>query len=267
MTIANVDRCLSVIEVLASTPEGIPLTVLAEQLDLHKSAAHRLLQALTQRGFVRQDPESQSYSLSLKVPSLGFRFLDAQRLPDVAQEALDALARDTGEYCRLAIAEGERLFWVARAQGATQGLRYDPPMGGEVVLHATATGKAWLATLPEQEALRIVCARGFTTPPGFGGRVVRSVDELRRELEATRTRGYAIAVEEGEPGTAAMAATFRASERADAPVAGTVSVAGPRARMDDARIANLAPRLADAARAITHLWPLRQRQSARPAAF
>ena len=86
----------------------------------------------------------------------------------------------------MSVVEGEGLVWIARAQGATLGLRYDPPMGGDVVLHATATGKAWLATLPEQDALRIVCARGFTTPEGFGKRALRSVDELRRHLDETQ---------------------------------------------------------------------------------
>ena len=71
-------------------------------------------------------------------------------------------------------------------------------MGREVVLHATATGKAWLATLPEDEALRLVVARGFPVPrhadPGtFGKGVVRTIDELRAHLRETRRRGYALA--------------------------------------------------------------------------
>src|SRR5581483_2091858 len=174
---------------------------LARRIDVPKSAAHRLLQALAHRGYVYQDPASQAYAMSLKLAVLGFTFLHARHLPDVAQGALDRLARASGEYCRIAVLEGEKLVWIARAQGATQGLRYDPPMGGDVVLHATATGKAWLATLPEEQALRIVCARGFATPPGFGQRVVSGVDELRAHLRDTRKRGYGLVVEEGEPGT------------------------------------------------------------------
>lgn len=259
--ITNVDRALGLIETLSESPEGVSLGGLAERLDLPKSAAHRLLQTLADRGYVHQDPASQDYFLSLKVALLGFRYLDRRRLPDVAQDVLDRLARDTGEYCRIAVVEAEGLVWVARAQGATQGLRYDPPMGRDVVLHATATGKAWLATKPEQEALRIVFARGFDTPPGFGERAVKTVDELRRHLNETRTRGYAVAIEEGEPGTVAIAAIFRAYEGPDAPVAGTVSIAGPRVRLGDARIAELVPLLFRATAEISQLWPLRARQS------
>jgi len=75
-----------------------------------------------------------------------------------------------------------------------------------------------------------------------------------------RPSGYALAVEEGEPGTVAIAAAFRAYEGADAPAAGTVSIAGPLARLTDERINQLAPMLLRAAREITRLWPLRLRQ-------
>ena len=256
-----VDRCLSLIEALAEAPSSVSLGALALQLDLPKSATHRLLQSLAQRGYVEQDSTSQDYALSLKVALLGFRFLDAHQLPDVAQSELERLARDAGEYCRIAIVDGEDLAWVARAQGATLGLRYDPPMGRDVVLHATATGKAWLATLPEQEALRIACARGFDTPPGFGARAIRNVDELRHHLDETRRRGYAIAIEEGEPGTVAIAAAFGAYPADSAPAAGPVSIAGPQVRLTEARVAELAPLLLRTAGEMTRLWPLRRRQS------
>jgi IclR family transcriptional regulator, acetate operon repressor len=263
MSIINVDRSLSLIEVLASESAGLSLGALAQRLQLPKSATHRLLQSLVERGYVMQDAASQDYALTLKLPVLGFRYLDARRLPDVAQQALDRLATACGEYCRLAVVEGEHLAWIARAQGATLGLRYEPPMGREVVLHATATGKAWLATLPEQDALRIVCARGFGTPKGFGKRALKSVGELRRHLDETRRRGYALAIEEGEPGTVAIAAAFRAHPGARAAAAGTVSVAGPQVRLSRERIGKIVPLLLRAAHEVTRLWPMRARQSAR----
>lgn len=261
MQTSNVDRCLSVIETLAESGAGLSVGALALHLEMPKSAVHRLLQSLAGAGYVRQDPASQDYRLTLKIALLGFRYLDVRRLPDVAQGALDRLAHQVGEYCRIAVVENGGLVWVARAQGATQGLRYDPPMGRDVVLHATATGKAWLATLPEHEALRIVFARGFETPPGFGPRVVKSVDELRHQLDATRQRGYALAIDEGEPGTVAIATVFRSYDAADAPIAGTISIAGPLVRMGEGRIGEIAPLLVRTAQEIAGLWPLRLRQS------
>ncbi len=258
--VAAIDRCLSLLEALAPEAEGLSLGELARRLDLPKSATHRMLATLMTRGYVRQDAVSQAYSLSLRLALLAFRHLDGRQLPDAAQTVLDRLARETGEYCRLAVIEGETLVWIARAQGATQGLRYDPDMGQEVVLHATATGKAWLASLPEEEALRIACARGFRPPPHAGKRLVTGVVELRQQLAETRRRGYGLAVEEGEAGIVALAVAFRAWDAPDAPVAGTLSVAGPVMRLHRDRYEQIAADLARAARDICALWSLRRRQ-------
>lgn len=260
MTIAAVERAFKLLEALAEEAEGADLTVLAERLDLPVSATHRLLATLGERGFVMQHESSGAYGLTLKLSQLAFRNLDLRGLPDAGQIVLDELARATREYCRLAVVEGESLTWIARAQGATAGLRYEPPMGTEIVLHATATGKAWLASLPEAEALRIVCARGFNAEGRTGPNAIGDVDALRLHLAETRRRGFALAVEEGEIGTVAMAVTFRAGPEADAPVAGTLSVAGPLPRMHEARRGEIATALAAAAREMAAIWPLRRRQ-------
>lgn len=260
MTIAAVERAFKLLEALAGEAEGADLTVLAERLDLPVSATHRLLATLAERGFVAQDPQSGAYGLTLKLSQLAFRNLDLRGLPDAGQIVLDELARTTREYCRLAVVEGESLTWIARAQGATAGLRYEPPMGMGIVLHATATGKAWLASLPEPDALRIVCARGFNAEGRTGPNAIGDVDALRLHLAETRRRGVALAVEEGEIGTVAMAVTFRAGPDADAPVAGTLSVAGPLPRMHEARRGEIAAALATAAKEMAAIWPLRRRQ-------
>ena len=260
MTVTAIARCLSLIEVLTSEAEPLELVELTNRVGLPNSATHRILATLMAHGWVVQDPASQNYALSLRLSTLAFRNLDARAVPDVVQTVLHKLARRTREYCRLAIVEGEDLVWVARAQGATVGLRYDPDMGQEIVLHATANGKAWLATLPENEALRIVCARGFEARRRLGPRAIKSVDALRRHLRTTRSHGFATAVDEAEAGTAALAVTFNSDESDSAPVAGTISVAGPLVRIGPERYAELGHELRCAAREVATLWPLRIRQ-------
>lgn len=258
--VVAIDRCLSLLELLSGAPEGLSLGELAERIRMPKSATHRMLATLLEREYVTQDAASQAYRLSLRLVVVGFRYLDSSHLPGAAEEVLDRLARDTGEYCRLAVLEGERLTWVARAQGATQSLRYDADMAMEVALHATATGKAWLATLPDDEALRLVRAGGFRPPANAGKNVVRTAEELRAHLAETRRRGYASAVEEGEMGTVAIAAVFHAWDGDAAPVAGTVSIAGPLLRLGRERRDALAPRLKAAARELSEVWPLHKRR-------
>lgn len=260
MTVAAVSRCIGVLECLAGAVGGLELGDIAARLDMPKSAVHRVLSTLVQHGWVVQEPETQNYALSLRFSTLAFHDLDVRIVTDVVQQVLDRLAAETREYCRLAVVQGETLAWVARAQGATAGLRYDADMGQEVALHATATGKAWLSTLPESEALRIVCARNFHPHLSLGPRAVSGVEALKRHLAETRARGYASAIEEAEPGIVALAAPFRADARPDAQVAGTVSVAGPMSRITPDRFDQLGAQLQAAAEELRGIWRLRARQ-------
>ncbi|MHC5652972.1 IclR family transcriptional regulator [Stappia sp.] len=260
MTVAAVSRCLKLLEILAGEREPVELSELATRLDIPPSAVHRLISTLLDHGWVVQDPASQNYALSLRMSSLAFRNLDGRNVPDVVQAALNRLAAETREYCRLAILEGQDLVWVARAQGAVTGLRYDPDMGQEVVLHATANGKAWLATLPEEEALAIVYSRGFKANRELGPNSATSIDDLRRRLRETREQGFGTSVEEAEAGTAALAVPFRSGPDESDPVAGTISIAGPLLRIGQERWPELADALHRAAEEISQLWPLRKRQ-------
>ena len=260
MTVAAIDRCLTLLELLAGAAEPVELTELAARLGEAPSAAHRALATLVQRGWVVQDPGNQRYALSLRMSTLAFRNLDARAVPDVVQSVLDRLAATTREHCRLAIVEGEDLVWVARAQGAVSGLRYDPDMGQEIILHATANGKAWLSTLPEAKALEIALTRGRETRRTLGPHAAADVDRLRAALNLAREKGYAVIVSEAEAGIAAMARPFFASDLPGAPVAGTVSVAGPELRIHPDRYEELAAALKVAADELSTLWPLRARQ-------
>ncbi len=250
-----VDRVMDIIELLAEEPNGLPLSDIARRLDMPKSAAHRLLSSLINRRFAVQDDTSQRYRLSVKLAAVGFRILAGAGTSDICQPSLDRLAIRTGELVRLALAEGDTLFWIAKSQGALSGLRYDPDLGQAVVLHATATGKAWLSTMNDAAAVNLVKKRGFVVPARFGKPVVRDEATLIRELAATRARGYGMAIEEGEPGTCAMALAILGR---DGVAVGTVSIAGPASRFTPERMKEVAPDLAATVNEIADLWPARR---------
>lgn len=257
-------RTLLILEHLAGQPAGVTLTDLCDDLGLPKSVVHRLLALLQETGFVQQEASKGRYGLTLKLTMLGLRHYVSTGIDDLVQPILDRLAADTGELARLAVADGDRLVWVAKAQGARSGLRYDPEVdhdtGHDVILHATSTGKVWLATMPEDEALRIVAATDLRTPERFGPNAVRTLEAFREKLEETRRKGFGEAVEEGEAGTAAVAVavhddSVRGRDRGRA--VATLSLAGPLVRFSPERRELLAVRLAAAARELGGVWPLR----------
>jgi len=251
------ERCLAIIELLADGAREMPLGEIADQLSLPKSGAHRLLGTLVDIGWAERNGSTGFYRLSMRLAVLGQQFYVATGIPDICQPILDELARQSREFVRLAVVNGHSLVWVAHAQGASAGLMYQPSLTSNTVpLFATASGKAWLATLPSDEAMHIVMENGgLQGADRYGPNVVRSEEALLRELKATVRRGYGLALGEAEFGVTAVAAAIRVSETSA--VLGTVSIAGPSARVTEKRAAELSPLVQRTARDLAHLWPLR----------
>src|SRR5688572_6791727 len=253
------ERCLAIIELLADGGRNLPLGEIAERLSLPKSGAHRLLATLVELGWAEQDPQTSFYRLTMRLAILGQQFYVATGIADICQPVLDRLAADCREFARLAIVDGHSLVWVAHSQGVSSGLMYQPSLTTiSVPLYATASGKAWLCTMPADQALHIVTKNGgFKGADRFGPNVIRSPDVLVRELKATARRGYGLAFNEAEFGVTAVAAVVRSGP--DGAVLGTVSIAGPSARVTEKRVHELAPRVLESAEALSDLWPLRAR--------
>ncbi len=236
----HLDRSLSVLEYLAARPEGQPLASIADDLHIPRSACHRLLADLIRCGWVRQMREHGDYALTTKLAALGLNYLSGSGIVDIAQPLIDRMAEISGELVRLAIVDGERLTFVAKAQGAKSGLFYDPDTGTDVRLSCSSAGHAWLSTLPEDQALQIVARQGFGSREQFGPNAPLTVKALAKILHDTRRRGFSVINEMFAPGMTAMAAAI---QRPGEVAIGVVTIAGPLVRLTEARMQELGPAL------------------------
>jgi DNA-binding IclR family transcriptional regulator len=252
-------RAFEIVQMMAGAREGVSVSTISREAKLAKSATHRLLHTLLEGGYVRQDPISERYHLTLRLPALGFRYLTVHGVTDVLQPILERLAGQTGELVQLGLVEGRRLIWVAWSQGSKSPLRYVPVLGREIVLYTTASGAVWLATLDDREALAILREQGFirTDTPGYGRRAVRSEREFLTKLRGVRRVGYGFNLEEGEPGINAIAMAFRGSASDEGPVVGTIAIAGPSIRVTKERLIQALPHLRTAVRDMAEVWPMR----------
>ncbi|MBU3646464.1 MAG: IclR family transcriptional regulator [Limnohabitans sp.] len=234
------ERTLGILELLSEQGQGVELAVLAEQLNMPKSAAHRLLADLVRFGYVRQTRDLGAYVLTTKLVSLGLSYLSKTGVIDVAQPLLDRLAEQTGELVRLSVVDGDRLTWVARAQGARQGLRYDPDMGSIARLSCSSSGLAWLSTMKDDDALALVSQQGLGLPADFGPNAPKSLKAFLKVLHDTRKQGFSLTEETYTAGLNALAAPVGLAGQLPM---GTISVAGPSARLTRERMLAIAPDL------------------------
>lgn len=238
------ERTLGILELLARHGEGMELAALADQLGIPRSAVHRLLADLVRLGYVRQARGHGDYLLTTKLVSIGLSYLSQTGIVDVAQPLLNQLAEVSGELVRLSVVDGTRLTWVARAQGARQGLRYDPDMGSDARLSCSSSGWAWLSTLSDDDATALVAQQGVGQPDAFGPNAPTSLAAVLAAVQATRAQGYSLTIDTYTPGLSAMSAPVRFAEQ---PAFGVLTIAGPTVRFTQERMQSLAGPLMDTA--------------------
>jgi len=234
------DRTLGILELLAQHGHGLEMAAIADQLNIPRSGVHRLLADLVRCGYVRQTRDHGEYVLTTKLVAMGLSYLSNSGIVDVAQPLLDRLAEISGELVRLSVIDGERLTWVARAQGARQGLRYDPDMGSDARLSCSASGHAWMMTLSDEQALALVAQQGLGQSSDYGPNAPGSLQEVLHCVQAARARGYSLTVETFTAGLNAMGAPVCLAGQS---AMGVVTIAGPSARFTEEKMAALAAEL------------------------
>lgn len=230
------ERTLGILELLAHHGEGLELAAIADTLNIPRSATHRLLTDLVRVGYVRQAQGRGAYVLTTKLVAMGLSYLGNSGIVDVAQPLLDRLAEHSGELVRLSVIDGKRLTWVAKAQGSKQGLRYDPDMGSDAHLSCSASGLAWLATLPDDAAQVLVREQGLGQPADYGPNAPASFKAVLAELAQTRERGYSVTCETFTAGLNAMGACVQLKGQA---ALGVITIAGPTVRLTPAKMKEL----------------------------
>lgn len=247
-----IQRCAQVIAHMAAAPGPVRLSSIAAALAVPKGATHRLLRELCALGWVAQPEPDGPYALTVRFAVLGHRVLQATGLPNLVQPLLELLAAETRELARLTLATETGLIWIGSAQGAPPGLLYQPALTNPVRLHATANGKAFLATLDDETALRLAALNGFGKP-GPTPRTLTKPEALLAELRRVRRRGHAVSAEEAEAGITAVAVVVRRNPTE--PALGTVSVAGPTLRIGQDRIPAIVATLSATAAQLAACWP------------
>ena len=107
-----------------------------------------------------------------------------------------------------------------------------------------------MASLPEEEAIRIVLKQGL---PRLTGQTLATIDANRAEWARVRQQGYAMTIQEYWDDVNSVGAPIRvgASRRV---VAG-ITIAGPSSRFTPEIMHALVPRLVTAADTIARTWP------------
>jgi DNA-binding IclR family transcriptional regulator len=194
-----ISRAASILRVLKETQSGLSLGRIAERVGLPRSTVQRITSALSTEGFVITDANGSGLRLG---PELNALVGAAQyNIVEHCRLLLNELTQKTGETTDLAVMRGIGMVFLDQVPG-THRLTTVSKVGEVFPLTTTANGKACLAQLPEDEAIKLI------TNEWTRNGVQTDVTVLMRELAEVRAKGLAYDLDEHSSGVSAIGFAF-----------------------------------------------------------
>lgn len=243
-SLESVSRTVLVLRTLEASGGPQTLDELARASGLSESTALRYLSSLAAHDLVERDSVSGKYLLGLGLFQLGNRAIAQRDVAKVAAPVLEALRSRFEETVNFAARQRDQVVLLEVRQSA-RSLRKGNMAGAIDSWHATALGKAMLAAMAPLEAAEIIDSISLTA---FTPNTISNADDLLRELEAIRTRGYAIDDEESDEGLRCVG--VHVLDHLNRSAFG-MSVSGPKSRMPYSRISEIGAHLVAASAELT----------------
>jgi IclR family KDG regulon transcriptional repressor len=216
--ISAVVTTLSIIEAMADYGDSIGVSELAKKVGENKPRAYRHLRTLLNRGYVKQDAQTDKYFLSMKLFHLGQSIAAGTSFVQEARSEMSLLRQLTGQTVTIGQVEdgGVRILDILKHRSD---IEITTPPGTLFDFHSSAQGKIALAfgakpLLEKVIMKKLKCHTEHTTTDG---------DSLRSEVAKVTANGWAAAPEEALVGINALAApVFDAGGK----LVGTLTIVG-----------------------------------------
>jgi IclR family acetate operon transcriptional repressor len=225
--IQSVVRALDILEVIAKESDGLALSELSSRVGLNTSTCHHLISTLVARGYVLHLGRSRGYALGSKVHEMVDLALGESDPSELLKDDLRLLGSQIGHGVQLAVLAETSLLTKLRFPAPDRDAEALEP--DELIklraLHATATGKAIMAWLPEIELVRVISVNGLTR---YTGKTLTTLSGLIENLRLVRRYGYSIDDEELKDGVVCIGAALRDSGGA---IVGSISMTATSDKM------------------------------------
>jgi DNA-binding IclR family transcriptional regulator len=205
--LSSLEKGLLILRALGSTPDGMIPSELSAVTGLNRSTTYRLCEILESEGWIHRQPAGPGRSgrVIIGAATLGLSILVNTTFDTNArlQPMIDGLAASVSEAVHVGVREHAQIVHIARATPSASGMRVAAELGSREAAHATALGKALLATLSDDDIVRL-----FPDPelPTRTHRTISTRADLLAEMARIRSHGFAIDDQESSLGVKCVAA-------------------------------------------------------------
>lgn len=181
-----ITRAAAILRLLGKSDAPLGVNAIARELGLVPSTCLYVLRALAEEELVAFDADTKRYALEAGVLTLARGWLRRNRFVDLAQPAMDRLAREHGvTMLGVQVVGLEHMIVVGTALGGSN-FQLSAQVGSRFPTLISATGRCIAAFGGHSEAIlrKRFAALRWDDPPSF--------DEWCEQVAQTRERGWAI---------------------------------------------------------------------------
>ena len=182
-----VERACSIMDLVARSPQSLTASEIARELNIAKSSAHSLCATLSQLNLLIRRSD-QSFQLGAHLMRWANAFSERSDVAAEFSTIWDEGTQLPGATITLSVLEGTEVVYIA-ARNSHVLPNFEFRAGMRLPAAFTATGKALLSYMNDFEVKHLYDA-DFPSP--LTARSPKSLDELLKDIEACRKRGYSI---------------------------------------------------------------------------
>ncbi|MFC4992556.1 IclR family transcriptional regulator [Rubritalea tangerina] len=244
--VPSLERAMRVLELLSQHRDGMIVSQIAKELGVPRNSIFRICVTLRDAGYIAFFQGTQSYVLTRKLFTIGYRAMGDVNLVQLAREPMLALrdtVRETVLLGTLLDCEGAVLEEVA----GTHHFNFRVEKGAKFHLHCSAPGKVLLAHLSKAEQAKVVDRIELVA---FNENTITSKNDLLDGLERIKLAGVAYDRAEQIEGCHCIAAPVK--DPYGYPVA-ALWVTGPSSRLPESKFVDVGSLVKSAADQVTKL--------------
>ncbi|MCP2124862.1 IclR family transcriptional regulator [Bradyrhizobium ottawaense] len=200
--VASVGKAFAVLKSFSSEAFELTLSEIAARADLDRGTAFRLIQTLTELGYLQAVPQSRRFRLGVACLDLGYTVLSHGSLRPMVEPLLRDLVPDVGDAASLGILDGGDVVYLARVGAGLDRHKMDRRPGTRIPAYSAALGHVMLAHLARDEQIERLESRPRVK---LSERTLTDLDALLARLDQVKKKGHAVSDGENAYGLRTLA--------------------------------------------------------------
>lgn len=237
-------RAMLILEALGQASDPLSASDIGRIVGIPKQTAHRLCATLVDEGYLNRVDGRGHYRPGRRARSMASGILHASAHHHARHQVLQFVAEKVGETVNFVVPEDQGMSYKDRVE-TNWAFRIQLPIGSHVPFHCTASGKAFLASLPKAERRRLVNVMQLTP---LTQNTITEPAALLSELQEIGRKGYALDNEEFLDGMVAVAVPVRDTQGR---YFASLAAHGPMQRLSVEKLVDHVPLLTEAAQSLT----------------